>query len=91
MLGQGNDLAAGMDAAVGASSAGYLYGPAEEPLERRLENPGNGARSGLPLKSGKVGAVVFDGEAQFSQNPARRSSACAAAKSRANFLSCIIT
>lgn len=86
-----DNLSAGMNAAVGAPSADYFDGFAKKLPQRARQHTGNRARLRLPLESAKIGAVVLDGQAKIRQRLARRNSAFAAAKSRWNALSCIMT
>ena len=80
-----------MDAGIGASRAGHLHRFRKELRERQLQRAGDRARLRLPLKAREVRPVIFDGETERRQRCARSSSALAAAKSRWNAGSCIIT
>src|SRR5579862_2132022 len=57
----GDDLPGCVHAGVGSPGARYLDGFAEEPRERELQGAGDRARLRLPLETGEVGSVVFDG------------------------------
>ena len=80
-----------MDSGIRAPRTRYFNWFGEKVRERSLQRAGDRARLRLPLETGEIRSVVFDGKAQRGQRFARRSSALAAAKSRSKARSCIMT